>query len=344
MSMRALLIGGAGFIGPHVASHLVAQGHQVAVFHRGQSKIVLPDGVLQIQGDRHALADSLPEFRSFAPDVVVDFLLASERQAITTMDTFRGIAGRMVALSSGDVYRAIAVMYGFDTGLQPVPLTEESDLRMHKPYSPERLVMLREVFPWLGDDYDKIPVERVVMADTGLPATVLRLPMTYGPGDRLHRLHPILKRIDDARPAILIQEDAAEWRGPRGYVENVAAGIVLAATSSHAAGRIFNIAEPEAFSEREWAQRIGRLAGWNGSVLSVSKEHTPAHLRVPYNSAQHWTMSSARIREELGYAEPVSLDTALERTMAWERANPPAEVDSKLFDYAAEDIALAASA
>ncbi len=342
--MKVLLIGGAGFIGPHVARSLIAQGHQVAVFHRGLSKPALPEGTRQIRGDRHALSDSLPEFREFAPDVVVDFILASERQAITTMDTFRGIAGRVVALSSGDVYRAIAIMYGLDTGLQPVPLTEESDLRMHKPYSPERLVMLRQVFQWLGDDYDKIPVERVVMNDRGLPGTVLRLPMVYGPGDPLHRLHPILKRIDDGRPAILIQEDSAAWRGPRGYVENVAAGIALAVTSPQAAGRIYNMAEPQAFSELEWAQNIARITGWSGPVLAVPKERIPEHLRVPYNSAQHWTMSSIRIREELGYAEPISLDTALERTIAWERANPPAQVDPKQFDYAAEDMALEARA
>ena len=63
--------------------------------------------------------------------------------------------------------------------------------------------MLRNVFPWLDDQYDKIPAEQAVMGDSEIRGTVLRLPMIYGPGDPLHRLHPILKRIDDRRPAIL---------------------------------------------------------------------------------------------------------------------------------------------
>lgn len=342
--MRVLLLGGTGFMGPYVARDLLARGHEVAVFHRGKSTTMLPEGLTQILGDRHDLAGSTEDFRNYAPEVVVDFILASERQAIATMDVFRGIANRVVALSSGDVYRAIAIMYGFDKGLQPVPLTEESDLRMHKPYNAERLYQLREVFSWLADDYDKIPVERVVLGDRELAGTVLRLPMVYGPGDPLHRLHPIVKRIDDGRPAILIQEDAAQWRGPRGYVENIAAGIALAAVSTQAAGRTYNIAEPEAFSELEWAQRIGQAAGWNGSVVAIAKEHTPEHLRFPYDAAQHWTMSSARIREELGYSEPIPSETALERTIAWERSNPPAEIDPKAFDYIAEDATLAARA
>ncbi len=33
-------------------------------------------------------------------------------------------------------------------------------------------------------------------------------------------------------------------------------------------------------------------------------------------------MSFRRIREELGFAEPVSLDESLRRPIAWERVNP----------------------
>ena len=57
---------------------------------------------------------------------------------------------------------------------------------------------------------------------------------------------------------------------------------------------------------------------------------------MPLNSEQQWIVSSQRIREELGFVEPVSLDAGIERTIQWERANPPM-MDPKLFDYAAED-------
>lgn len=341
--MRILVIGGTGFIGPWVVRSLIEQGHEVVVFHRGQSNPALPGDVRHICGVRHALADSVAEFRRFSPDVVIDFILASEAQARVTMDLFRGIAERVIALSSGDVYRAIAIIHGLDTGPpQPVPLTEDSELRKQKPYRPEVLEGLLQVVPWLDLDYDKIPVERVVMGDAELEGTVLRLPMVYGPGDSFHRLHPYLKRMDDGRRAILVQQDAADWRGPRGYVENIAAAIALATVSPQAAGRIYNVADTESLSEVEWVQTVGRAAGWLGSVVAVPKEQTPQHLRTPFDSKQHWTMSSARIRAELGYAELVPLEESLRRTIGWERANPPAKVDAKQFDYAAEDVALAA--
>jgi nucleoside-diphosphate-sugar epimerase len=339
--MKLLLIGGTGFIGPWVVGNLLDRGHEVALFHRSSDKKNLPN-VRHIVGQRSELSKSLPEFRDFAPEVVIDFILANGRQAKVTMDVFRGIADRVVALSSGDVYRAAGVIHGTEPGpLQTVPLTEDSDLRSQsQPYRKEVLEALSQTFQWLDADYDKIPVERAIMNDRELAGTVLRLPMTYGPGDPLHRLHPYLKRIDDGRPAVLIAEDGAQWRGPRGYVENVAAAIALAATSPQAVGRMYNVAEPHAFSEIEWVLHIRRIAGWPGSVLSVPADLTPAHLKVPYNAAQHWTMSTARIREELGYVEPLSLDVAIARTIEWERANPPAQVGSAQFDYAAEDVAL----
>lgn len=60
---------------------------------------------------------------------------------------------------------------------------------------------------------------------------------------------------------------------------------------------------------------------------------------MPLNAEQHWIVSSKRIREELGFVEPVSLDAGIQRTIAWERNNLPA-IDAKLFDYAAEDAVL----
>ena len=87
-------------------------------------------------------------------------------------------------------------------------------------------------------------------------ATVLRLPMVYGPGDPLRRFLPVVKRVDDGRRAIIVEEKFAAWCGPRGYVENVAHAIALAATSDRAAGRVYNVGEAESITELEWATRI----------------------------------------------------------------------------------------
>ncbi|HKW97410.1 MAG TPA: NAD-dependent epimerase/dehydratase family protein [Bryobacteraceae bacterium] len=322
--MRILVIGGTGFIGRYVVEGLILRGHHVTVYHRGRSQAGRQAAAGEILGDRTDLPNHIREFERLAPEIVLDTIPSSGRQAEALMNTFRGIAGRVVALSSQDVYRACGILHGLEPGpLQPLPLTEDSDLRTRlNTYPPETVRALKEIFAWLDDEYDKIPVEQAVMGDSQLPGTVLRLPMVYGPGDPLHRCFPILKRIDDGRRAILIPEDAARWRGPRGYVENVAAGIVLAVTAPDAAGRIYNLAEPEAFSEIEWAEKICHAARWHGTVIAVPADEAPAHLRVRSRYEQYWVVNSDRIRRELGYSEPVASEVALERTIVWERANP----------------------
>lgn len=338
--MRILLIGGNGFIGRVLAAVLQRRGHQVAVFHRGTTS--LAPGLQEIRGDRNQLADSAQDLKRLAPEVVIDVVLSSARQAEGLMNAFRGAARRVVMLSSMDVYRAVDITHGKDSGpLQELPLTEESELRRNlHPYPPESMRMLRQIFSWATDDYDKIPAERIVLNDADLPGTVLRLPMVYGPGDPLHRFHPVVKRIADGRRQILLSEVQAAWCSPRGYVENVAAAIALAATDARAAGRIYNICEEPAFSEMEWARKIGVEMGWDGEFVILLTEQTPRHLLQPGNYGQHWTASSARIRHDLGYVEPVTIEEAIRQTIAWEKSNPP-NLPLAQFDYAAEDAALA---
>lgn len=342
--MNILIIGGSGFIGPFLVSQLQAQGHRMAVFHRGTSQAKLPADVEHIVGDRNELRSHRERFQQFKPEIVIDLILSSGRQAHELMETFRGTARRIVAASSIDVYRAVGVLHGSEPGeLEPVPLTEDSPLRTKlETYPPERVQFLQRVFGWLDAEYDKIPVEQAVLSDTQLPGTVLRLPMIYGPGDPLHRLFPILKRIDDGRKAILFSSDMAAWRGPRGYVENVAWALALAACDDRAAGKTYNVAEERDFSELEWAKEIAAHTGWRGEFVLLPKDRLPRHLVQPGNSAQDWVASSARIRKELDYREMVPLNEAVRRTIAWERANPPAGVSMHQFDYAAEDAASAA--
>jgi nucleoside-diphosphate-sugar epimerase len=116
--------------------------------------------------------------------------------------------------------------------------------------------------------------------------------------------------------------------------------VVLATLSNEAAGRTYNVAEEAVLTEREWMMRVIDVAGRKADVRVLPTDKTPPYLRVPVNNRQDWIVSSARIREELGYREIVSSNEALRRTIDWERANPPS-MPMATFDYEAEDAALA---
>lgn len=191
------------------------------------------------------------------------------------------------------------------------------------------------------DDYEKILVEETFMGDRELPATVLRLPMVYGERDVQHRLFLELKRMDDGRPVIILEEGVSRWCSTRGYVENVAAAITLAVIDERAAGRIYNVGERDALSYAEWVRAIGRAASWEGKVVIVPNGRLPAKLRPPTgNYDQHLIANTSRIHEELGCKDAIPRDEALRRTVAWERTYQP-EGNPKLFDYEAEDAVLA---
>src|SRR5262249_48597159 len=215
-----------GFIGQFAVPGLQQAGHSVTVFHRG--KTAAATGASEIVDDRNEIARHRAAFARENFDVVIDFIVSSERHARALIETFRGRTRRVIALSSMDVYRAMGVLRKTEPGPpQELPLTEDSGLRTRPHYSPEEIKGMHAILPWLDEDYEKIAVERALLSNQDPPATILRLPMTYGPGDYIHRFHPFLKRMDDGRPCILFAEDVAAWRTPRGYVEDVAAGIAL---------------------------------------------------------------------------------------------------------------------
>jgi nucleoside-diphosphate-sugar epimerase len=201
---------------------------------------------------------------------------------------------------------------------------------------------LQSIFTWVNERYDKIAVEEEIMSDAQVSATILRLPMVYGPGDALHRFFPLLKRFADGRTAMLLPDDFAAWRGARGYVENVAHAIALAATSDQVAGRIYHVCEEPSLSELERHKLIAQTMNRPCEFIVLEKQRIPKHLLVPGNLAQHVVASSERIRSELHYQEPVPLDEAIRRTVSWEQQNPSVAVNPHQFDYESEDAALAA--
>lgn len=322
--MRVLFIGGTSFTGPHAVRELAGRGHEITVFHRGEHEPELPAEVRHVHGDLARWDEHVDELRALEPDVVVDMLALVPAEAQRVL-AFKGIVRRAVVISSADVFLAYGRLRGSEPGPpEPLPLTEDSPLR--------------EVV--VDEGYDKVGVERAATADPDLPVTVLRYPAVHGPGDPQHRLYGYVRRMDDGREAILLEETSARWRWVRGYAEDVAYGLVLTVESDAAAGRVYNVGDPVAHSELEWVRRIAEVVGWEGRIVAAPRDVLPEYLREDGTDfAQHYAVDSSRIREELGYAEVVDERTALERTIAWERENPPAELE---LDYDAEDAALAA--
>jgi nucleoside-diphosphate-sugar epimerase len=226
--MRVLVIGGTGFIGSRIVRQLAGQGHEVAVFHRKNCNSILPCGVREfLHPDSTKALESFPkEILNFEPQVVIHTFAMSEADAEKAVRAFAGRASRVVVLSSGDVYREYGRFIGVEAGpIDNELLSEDSPLRTTLyPYR-HRAASDDAMEYW----YEKILVERVVLSSPNLPATVLRLPKIYGPGS------------NQDMATVYTNRHQPTWRWTHGFVENVAAAVVLAGMSAQAAGQTYNV-------------------------------------------------------------------------------------------------------
>jgi nucleoside-diphosphate-sugar epimerase len=220
-------------------------------------------------------------------ELVVHMIAMGEMDMQAAVRTFAGHAARLVALSSGDVYRA----YGRFTGLEPGPL-EEGLLHEDSPVR-ETLYPYRAQAASTSDVnyyYEKILVERALLGQTRLPGTVLRLPKVYGPAGNANLA------------TIYGYQDRPGWRWTHGYVENVSAAIVLASLHPVSVNRVYNVGEAytPTIAER----------------LELLPSRTPPQIEAcDYDFQQNIVYDTTRIRRELGYAEPVSYEDGLARTL-----------------------------
>lgn len=317
--MHILVIGGTRFMGPRVIRRLTEAGHEVTAFHRGPSTDTVPSSVRHIFGDRRSIQEHARSLFADNPDVVLDMVLITEAEAKDLVAVSTGSAARIVAASSCDVYRNYGRLNGTEHGdPDPVPLTEDSPLR-------DRLYPYRGETPRasddpsvLMDDYDKILVEQALNAQSDCPATILRLPMVYGPSDFQHRVGHYLKQMDEGVATITLAQTESEFRGARSHVENAAAAIALCILDPRAAGRTYNVCDTPTLDEATWVNAIGRSAGWNGNIAIVPDAEAASDDTTDYR--HHLDIDSSRIRRELGFTQPVALEDALRDTIAWERA------------------------
>lgn len=318
--MRVLLLGGVGFMGLPTVQRLLAGGHDVAIFHRGARHVELPPRVHRIIGDHADLPDYQPEFQAFQPDVVVDFISYTEKDAHNLVETFTDVASRLVLISSADVYLAYDRLRRKHDGPPiPAPISESSPLREHM--YPYRDMASDEAD--LKYSYDKILVENILLAHpTTLPASSLRLGMVYGPRDRQRRIRPYVEAMLSGSATLPLAPGVADWQGPFVYVDDVADAIVATATNPEADEHAFNVAEPT-ITLREWIQRVGKALDWKGEIIEVAADEVPKSLEFDVDVTQHLSLDSTCLRTQLGYRETTRRDDAMLKTVTWEIEHPP---------------------
>lgn len=316
--MRLLIVGAGGFIGAPLAQHLAKAGHEVIGLSRSAPDVAagLSDHVRADREDPRAVVAAVKSRRI---ESVIDLLALTEATTGRLLDALEGHIARYVLISSADVYRNYGGLHRKEAA-EPMSdaMGEDAPLRASR-------------YPYRGaeprsdddpsrsfDDYDKIPIEADAMARPRIDWTILRLPMVFGPGDRQRRFGWLIRPMAAAAEHIALPRSFARWRTSYGYVEDVAAGIALAATHQAASRRVFNLGMDEASTHEEWIARFAAVTGWRGSINFDATTSPLARQVEALDLSFPLVLSTRRIRSELGFAEVVEERTALARTIEHE--------------------------
>jgi len=99
--LNLLILGGTGFIGPHLVRHAVSRGHKVTIFTRGRADGDLPEGITRLIGDRNGQLGALAGGRW---DAVVDDSATNPDWVKQSTALLKDSVGRYLFTSSTGVF------------------------------------------------------------------------------------------------------------------------------------------------------------------------------------------------------------------------------------------------
>lgn len=308
LSGTALVTGGAGFIGSHIAAALLASGARVRVLddlstgHR--------ENIEEIGGDVELIEGSVADeqlLKKAFENVEVIFHEAAipsvprsvEAPRNTHVASVDGTFSVLLAARDAGVKRVVYAASSSAYGDQPtLPKSEEMSPQPLSPYAVAKLV---------GEYYCQV-FTRVY----GLETVSLRYFNVFGPRqDPGSQYSGVVSRFISAlstgeQPVIF--GDGEQSRDFT-YIDNVVAANLSAASAPKAAGKVINVANGQRVTLNELLGELKELTG---------KTDVTAEYRDPrVGDVRHSLADITMARELLGYESKVNLREGLKRTLDW---------------------------
>ncbi|ACS89714.1 MULTISPECIES: SDR family oxidoreductase [Thermococcus] len=297
-----VVTGGAGFIGSHIAEELSKDNDVIIIDNLYAGKIEnIPPNVKFIRADIRDYK-SMAELISQADYVFHEAALVSvvesvERPLLTEEINVLGTLNVLKALSEGHgkfIFASSAAVYGDN---QNLPLKESEK---PKPLSPYGITKVSAEY------YCKVFYELY-----GVPTVSLRYFNVFGERQGYNQYAGVISifinRALKGEP-LIIYGDGKQTRDFI-YVKDVVKANILAAESSKANGKVFNVAKGERTSILELALKIIEITGSSSSI--IFDKPRPGDIRH----------SQADISEimKLGFKPEYSLKEGLLKTVEWYR-------------------------
>ncbi len=307
MSETYVVTGGAGFIGSHIAEHLLRQGHRVRIvdnFVTGKRT-----NVAELSGDLEVfeinITDKAALDTAFAgadyvfhqaalasvPRSVADPLTSNEYNVTGTLNVL--LAARDAGVKRV-AYAASSSAYG---DIEGEFKTEDMTPKPLSPYAVAKLA---------GEYYCKSFTEVY-----GLETVALRYFNVFGPRqDETSQYAAVIPRFVAAMSrgeAPTIYGDGEQSRDFT-YIDNVVHGNLLAIQAPDVGGEMMNLATGGRISLLDLVDKINGILGTN--ITPIFEEGRAGDIK-------HSRAATDKARDLLDYAPVVDFDTGLARTVEW---------------------------
>jgi nucleoside-diphosphate-sugar epimerase len=293
---RALVLGGAGFIGVAACKELMRRGVEtIAAGRKDRPYGTFTSYVAVDRFDEEQLKKTL---ESVQPDVLLDLACFTPAEIEATMRIFKG--ERYVFVSTG-VY----------PDLNGRPAREEDFVPLEG--DPPDMLDYLEGKRWC---------ETALARSSAFPWTVVRPPAVFGPADHTLRIAAYMQRVEDGGP-LLVPVESYERQAGLAWVKDIGYACALACDLRRDLTRKAYNAAFEGVSVRSLIEAIARVMGKPARIHPVPFEQLPDGAS-PYGPDPRRSAGYVldRARKELGF-EPSALEDALAETLAWYRVARP---------------------
>ncbi len=323
--LRILILGGTGFIGPHMVRHALERGHTLTLFNRGKRNDDLFPDVETLIGDRDG---GLAVLEDREWDVVVDNSGYLPRLVRDSAELLADRVGHYVFISTTGVYP-------FDIGGRGQAVTPVTQAQGFDETSALQTVedpASEDIAKYYGQL--KVLCEQVVAEVFPGRHTILRPTFIVGPGDESDRFTYWPLRVNKGGEVLA----PGDPRLPVQYVDARDLGAFVSHVAEQRIGGIFNVAGPEQrLSMAEFLHGLQALTTaavrftWVESAFlrehGVSEwEDLPLRIPVPDPAGAPVVTNAKAVANGLRF-RPLSV-TALD-TLAW-FASLPAERQANL--------------
>ncbi len=244
--MRVCVVGGTGNISASIVDRLLAGGHEVTVFNRGQRRKA-PRGVRHLQGDRHDRSEFERRMQAENFDAAIDMICFHAEDARSSVRAFRDV-GQFVMTST-------VCTYGIKTDWLPV--TEDHPLRPITDYgrgkAAAEAVFLQAYYR------EKFPV------------TIIKPSTTYGPQQGLLRQvawdFSWIDRIRKGKPILVCGDGNALHQHL--HVDDAAKAFVGVLGKERAIGQVYNLVRRECITWADYHRTAMKILGREVELVGV---------------------------------------------------------------------------